>query len=84
MNDVSTEQVRRATSRQYVIFCLGETRFSVEINQVLRIVRLTPITRVPKSCSTAINYPPFTIPLPVAVRCRWKRSGSDWRATPAT
>ncbi len=66
MNDVSTEQVRRATSRQYVIFCLGETRFSVEINQVLRIVRLTPITRVPRAphfLEGVINYRGRAVPV---------------------
>ncbi len=41
-----------AAHDRYVVFCLGETRFAVPILQVLRIVRLTPITRVP-------NAPPF-------------------------
>jgi purine-binding chemotaxis protein CheW len=38
-----------AARDKYVVFCLGETRFAVPILQVLRIVRLTPITRVPNA-----------------------------------
>jgi purine-binding chemotaxis protein CheW len=33
--------------QQHVIFELEETRFGVEIDQVLRVIRLTSITRVP-------------------------------------
>jgi purine-binding chemotaxis protein CheW len=38
--------------QQHVIFHLGETLFGVEIHQMLRIVRLAPVTRVP-------HAPPF-------------------------
>jgi hypothetical protein len=30
------------------------------------------------------KLPAFTTPSPAAARCRWKRSGWGWRATPAT
>ena len=30
------------------------------------------------------SCPPSTTPSPAAARCRWRRSGSGWRATPAT
>lgn len=38
-----------SASRQYVLFRLGETLFGVDILQMLRIVRLAPITRVPRA-----------------------------------
>ena len=44
----------------------------------------TPTIRVRRNCSTATSCPPFTIPSPAAGRSRWRRSGSGWRATPAT
>lgn len=50
---------RTAARNQYVVFRLGETQFGVEIRQVLRIVRLAPITRVPRAphfLEGAINY----------------------------
>jgi purine-binding chemotaxis protein CheW len=49
MKDPRVEQVKRRTSDQYVVFQLGKTRFGVGIDQVLRVVRLTPVTRVPRS-----------------------------------
>jgi len=48
----TNSRVKIAARDKYVVFCLGETRFAVPILQALRIVRLTPITRVP-------NAPPF-------------------------
>ena len=51
---------------QYVVFRLGETQFGVEINQVLRIVRLTPITRVPRAphfLEGLINYHGQVVPV---------------------
>ena len=44
----------------------------------------TPTIRARRSCSTATSCPPSTTPSPAAGRCRWRRSGSGWRATPAT
>ena len=44
----------------------------------------TPTIRGRRSCSTATSCPPSTTPSPAAARCRWRRSGSGWRATPAT
>ena len=44
----------------------------------------TPTIRGPRSCSTARSCPPSTTPSPAAGRCRWRRSGSGSRATPAT
>ena len=46
--------------------------------------RRTPTTRAPGSCSTATSCPRSTIPLPAAVRCRWRRSGWASKPTPAT
>lgn len=34
---------------QIIVFSLGETEFAVPITQAIRIVRLSPITRVPKA-----------------------------------
>ena len=51
---------------QYVVFRLGETQFGVEIRQVLRIVRLTPITRVPRAphfLEGLINYHGQVVPV---------------------
>ena len=44
----------------------------------------TPTIRGRRNCSTARSCPPSTTPSPAAGRCRWRRSGSGWRATPAT
>jgi len=55
----NTSHARRMTGSQYIVFRLGETQFGVEISQVLRIVRLTPITRVPRAphfLEGVINY----------------------------
>ena len=45
------QQSEKAESavEQYIIFHLGQTLFGVEIHQMLRIVRLVPITRVPRA-----------------------------------
>ena len=43
-----------------------------------------PTIRAPRSCLTATSCQPSTIPSPAAARCRWRRSGWGWRATPAT
>ncbi len=54
------------TGNQYVIFRLGETQFGVGINQVLRIVRLMPITRVPRAphfLEGVINYHGQVVPV---------------------
>ncbi len=59
MNIQRTSYAKRTTGKQYVVFRLGETQFGVEISQVLRIVRLTPITRVPHAphfLEGMINY----------------------------
>ena len=37
-----------------------------------------------RSYSTRKSSRPSTIPSPAAARCRWKRSGLGWKATPAT
>ena len=46
--------------------------------------RRTPTIRGRRNCSTGTSCPPSTTPSPAAGRCRWKRSGWGWRATPAT
>lgn len=54
------------TGNQYVIFRLGETRFGVEIGQVMRVVRLSPITRVPRAphfLEGVINYHSQIVPV---------------------
>ena len=54
------------TGNQYVVFRLGETQFGVAIGQVLRIVRLTPITRVPRAphfLEGVINYHSQVVPV---------------------
>jgi purine-binding chemotaxis protein CheW len=54
------------TGKQYVVFRLGETQFGVAIGQVLRIVRLTPITRVPRAphfLEGVINYHGQAVPV---------------------
>lgn len=51
---------------QYVVFRLGETQFGVAIGQILRIVRLTPITRVPRAphfLEGVINYRGQVVPV---------------------
>ena len=51
---------------QYVVFRLNETQFGVEIRQVLRIVRLAPITRVPRAphfLEGLINYHGQVVPV---------------------
>ncbi|WP_242519320.1 DUF1156 domain-containing protein [Halochromatium roseum] len=40
--------------------------------------------RRPPSCSIQTSSPPSMIRSPAVVRCRWRRSGSAWRPTPAT
>jgi purine-binding chemotaxis protein CheW len=42
-------EIPKEERAQYVIFRLGESEFGVEIGQVLRIVRLMKVTRVPRS-----------------------------------
>ena len=37
-----------------------------------------------RNCSTRRVFPRSTIRSPGAARCRWRRSGSDWKRTPAT
>jgi len=66
MNNTRAERAKRTTGDQYVVFRLGETRFGVGINQVLRIVRLTPITRVPRAphfLEGVINYHGQVVPV---------------------
>lgn len=55
-----------ATPGQYVVFRLGETSFGVDIQQMLRIVRLTPLTRVPRAphfLEGVINYRGQVVPV---------------------
>jgi purine-binding chemotaxis protein CheW len=49
MSNQDASPAERLADRQYVIFRLGETLFGVDILQMLRIVRLAPITRVPRA-----------------------------------
>lgn len=35
--------------RQMIVFALGETEFGIPITQAVRIVRVTPVTRVPRA-----------------------------------
>ena len=66
MNIQRMSRARRTTGKQYVVFRLGETQFGVEISQVLRIVRLTPITRVPHAphfLEGMINYHGQVVPV---------------------
>ena len=61
-----TEETKVAPTSQYIVFRLGETRFGVEIRQVLRIVRLTPITRVPRAphfLEGIVNYHGQAVPV---------------------
>jgi len=54
------------TGNQYVVFRLGQTQFGVAIGQVLRIVRLMPITRVPRAphfLEGVINYHSQVVPV---------------------
>ena len=44
----------------------------------------TPTIRGRRSCSTGTSCPPSTTRSPAAARCRSRRSGWGWRATPAT
>jgi hypothetical protein len=44
----------------------------------------TPTTRARRSSSTGRSCRRSTTPSPAAARCRWRRSGSGSRATPAT
>jgi len=66
---MSAEQAnptRRSAGRQCVIFQLGDTHFGVDIQQVLRIVRLTTITRVPHAprfLTGVINYRGQVVPV---------------------
>ena len=66
MKDERTQRATASKGNQYVVFRLGETRFGVEIGQVLRIVRLTPITRVPRAphfLEGVINYHSQIVPV---------------------
>lgn len=66
MKDERAERVTGTKGSQYVVFQLGETRFGVEIGQVLRIVRLTPITRAPRAphfLEGVINYHGQVVPV---------------------
>lgn len=66
MNNGHTGRAKRAAGNQYVVFRLGETQFGVEISQMLRIVRLTPITRVPRApnfLEGVINYRGRAVPV---------------------
>ena len=59
MSNAHTERTRGTAGSQYVVFRLGETQFGVAMGQVLRIVRLAPITRVPRAphfLEGVINY----------------------------
>ena len=54
------------TGDQYVVFRLGKTHFGVAIGQVVRIVRLAPITRVPRAphfLEGVINYHSQVVPV---------------------
>lgn len=42
-------ETTQGTVQQHIVFHLGQTLFGVEIHQMLRIVRLAPITRVPRA-----------------------------------
>ena len=67
------------TGNQYVVFRLGETQFGVAIGQVLRIVRLTPITRVPRAphfLEGVINYRGQVVPV-VDLRKRLALPGEE-------
>ena len=48
MGDEYAERCK-STEEKYVIFRLGETLFGVDVERMLRIVRLSPITRVPRA-----------------------------------
>ena len=66
MNLQSTNSPRLGFANQFIVFRLNETRFAVEINQALRIIRLTPITRVPHApnfLEGVINYKGQAIPI---------------------
>ncbi|MEA3351935.1 MAG: chemotaxis protein CheW [Chloroflexota bacterium] len=66
MTATQKRQVTKTKGKQYVVFLLGETQFGVEIDQVLRIIRLTPITRIPRAPSFlegVINYRGQAIPV---------------------
>ena len=66
MNIQRTSHAKRTIGKQYVVFRLGKTQFGVEISQVLRIVRLTPITRVPNAphfLEGMINYHGQVVPV---------------------
>ena len=66
MNNEHTNRARGIAGAQYVVFRLGQTQFGVEVGQVLRIVRLTPITRVPRAphfLEGVINYHGQVVPV---------------------
>jgi len=59
MEGEHNRQANAPRESQYVIFRLEETQFGVAMGQVLRIVRLAPITRVPRAphfLEGVINY----------------------------
>jgi purine-binding chemotaxis protein CheW len=66
MSEERAKETKVASTSQYIVFRLGETRFGVEIRQVLRIVRLTPITRVPRAphfLEGIVNYHGQAVPV---------------------
>lgn len=48
MNERQSDKAQSA-AQQHIVFFLGPTLFGVEIHQMVRIVRLVPITRVPRA-----------------------------------
>lgn len=63
---MQAQRAAQSASKQYVVFRLGDTRFGVDIRQVVRIVRLTPITRVPQAprfLSGIISYRGQVVPV---------------------
>ena len=66
MDTYKTNGAKNTTGQQYIIFLLGETYFGVEIHQMLRIIRLTTITRVPHApdfLEGIINYHGQAVPV---------------------
>lgn len=44
-----SDTISNGAQKQFILFTLGQTHFAVPILQALRIVRLEPITRVPRA-----------------------------------
>jgi len=66
MEGEHNRQAKATRESQYVIFRLEETQFGVAMGQVLRIVRLAPITRVPRAphfLEGVINYHGQVVPV---------------------